>query len=333
MKENISRKTFIRSTAIVAASIPFGLKDLAASVEGKTNTPPVFAYAPTNSVVEKLSINIFSKHLHWLNYREMAVLANELGYDGIDLTVRDQGHVLPQNVEKDLPKAVDAIRNVGLEVHTITTDIKSADEKYTANILKAATAAGIKNYRMGWYEYSGKQEISTDLETFKVRLKRLAAINEKYQIHGDYENHTGRFGGPIWDLWLGMKELDPKWIGCQFDIRHASVDGAEAWPRNLDLIHRYLGSVTIKDFFWEKKDNKWSPSNVPLGQGMIDYPKYFGLLKKYQFQKPISQHFEYPLGGAESGSNKLSISKGEVIRHMQEDLVTLKTLLKGAQLI
>jgi L-ribulose-5-phosphate 3-epimerase len=313
MNANISRKQFIRNSVIAAAAIPLGLSKLSAAVLPESAGVP--------------SISIFSKHLHWLSYKDMAALAAQLGYDGVDLTVRKDGHVLPENVATDLPKAVDAIRNAGLEVYTITTDIRTAEEQHTAAILKIASEQGIKNYRMGWYGYTGK-DIQSDLETFKSNLKGLAAINEHYQIHGDYENHTERFGGPIWDLWLSLKDLDPRWIGIQFDIRHATVDGAEAWPKNLELIHKYLGSITIKDFHWEKKADKWTMQNVALGQGMIDFKKYFKLLKQYGFKKPISQHFEYPMGGAESGASKLSIPKEQVINHMQKDLETLKSLIK-----
>jgi len=328
MNKNISRKNFIRNAAIATVSIPLGLSELSAAIPARIAIP-----AKTNAGPgDQLSISIFSKHLHWLNYKEMASLAKELGYDGVDLTVRAQGHVLPEHVARDLPKAVDAVRNAGLEVYTITTDIRSAEEKYAEDVLKAASAMGIRNYRMGWYDYNKDQDINVQLEGFKVKLKGLAALNEKYHIHGDYENHTGRFGGPIWDLWFAFKDLKPQWTGCQFDIRHAFVDGAEAWPINLDLIQDYLGSVTIKDFQWEKTNNKWGLHNVPLGEGMIDYPQYFRLLKKYGFQKPVSQHFEYPLGGAESGADKLSIPKDEVIAHMRSDLLTLKSLLKAAAL-
>ena len=34
-----------------------------------------------------LDIHIFSKHLQFLNYRDMADAARTLGFDGIDLTV------------------------------------------------------------------------------------------------------------------------------------------------------------------------------------------------------------------------------------------------------
>lgn len=324
MDTNISRKQFIRNSAIAAAAIPLGLSSLSAAES--TEEPLPFAATQANAA-DKLSISIFSKHLHWLNYKDMAGLAAQLGYDGIDLTVRKDGHILPENVTKDLPKAVEAIRNAGLEVYTITTDIRTASEPHTASILKTAASLGIKNYRMGWYNYTGR-DIQSDLETFKNNLKDLAAINERYQIHGDYENHTERFGGPIWDLWLSLKDLDPKWTGIQFDIRHAIVDGAEAWPNNLGLIHKYLGSITIKDFHWEKKDGRWTTQNVALGQGMIDFKKYFRLLKQYGFKKPISQHFEYPMGGAESGTTRLSIPKEEVISRMQKDLQTLKFLIE-----
>ena len=51
-----------------------------------------------------LKISVFSKHFQWTNCREMAAIAKEVGFDGIDLTVREGGHVLPERVEADLPK-------------------------------------------------------------------------------------------------------------------------------------------------------------------------------------------------------------------------------------
>lgn len=37
---------------------------------------------------DKLKICIFSKHLQRLNYNDMASLAAEIGFEGIDLTIR-----------------------------------------------------------------------------------------------------------------------------------------------------------------------------------------------------------------------------------------------------
>ena len=40
----------------------------------------------------------------------------ELGFDGIEATVRKKGHVLPERVEDDLPRLVEALQKHDLEV-------------------------------------------------------------------------------------------------------------------------------------------------------------------------------------------------------------------------
>ena len=71
-------------------------------------TPSVFA-----GNYPKCKVSVFSKHLQWLDYEAMAELAAEIGFDGVDLTVRPKGHVLPERVDRDLPRAVDAVRKAG----------------------------------------------------------------------------------------------------------------------------------------------------------------------------------------------------------------------------
>lgn len=319
--DSISRKDFLKYAALTAAGLP-------AILSG----PSAFSLATRSSGTladaDKISISIFSKNLQWLNFRDMARLASKMGFDGIDLTVRAKGHVNPENVAEELPLAVDTIRKEGLNVYTITTDIKDASEKNTTNVLETASGLGIKNYRMGWYPYNNELEPSANIEAFKKRLTDLAVLNERYHIHGDYQNHTGLFGGSLWDLWLAIKDLDPKWTGCQFDIRHATVDGARAWPTGFKLINRHIGSMPIKDFFWEKENDKWLTKNIALGEGMVDFKQYFQLIKKHNIIKPMSLHYEYPLGGAESGATKLTMSQEEVIRRMETDLRKLKSWLK-----
>ncbi|NNU34799.1 hypothetical protein HK413_13385 [Mucilaginibacter sp. S1162] len=157
----VSRKNFIKSTAIALAGMPLGLSALA-----NVTKPPL---AKTDGPVAdgKVSISLFSKHLQWLNYKDMAALAAEIGYDGIDLTVRADGHVKPERIKDDLPKAVEAIKQAGLNVYTITTDIRDADEKYTADVLKTAAQLGITNYRMGWYSYDAGLDTVANLAIIK----------------------------------------------------------------------------------------------------------------------------------------------------------------------
>ena len=49
---------------------------------------------------------MFSKHFPELKYDELGKTCKDLGFAGIDLTVRPKGHVLPERVADDLPRAV-----------------------------------------------------------------------------------------------------------------------------------------------------------------------------------------------------------------------------------
>lgn len=328
-KVNIARRSFIYRTLVTATGLSLGLphSQIIAHQLSKTDNTRAKEQA------EKFSICIFSKQMHWLGYEALAETAAQIGFDGVDLTVRPKGHVLPEKVEADLPKAVKVIQKAGLSVPMITTNITTADDPNTEKILKTAHNLGIKYYRLGTLPYLNSLSIADNLERYKTQLAALAQLNQQYQLHGAYQNHAGtNVGAPVWDLWPLLQEADPKWLGCQYDIKHATLEGGFSWPLGFKLLHPYIKTMAIKDFVWVKKAGKWQIQYVPLGEGMVDFKQYFALIKQYKVSGPISLHLEYPLGGAENGAKTLTISKSRVIAAMQKDLNVLKQWLKEAQL-
>jgi L-ribulose-5-phosphate 3-epimerase len=277
------------------------------------------------------SINVFSKNLQWLDYGRMASVAAEIGFEGIDLTVRPAGHVLPERVTDDLPRAVEAVKKAGLQVPMITTAILSANEPHTENILKTAGALGVTSYRLGWLRYDDNISIDDNLRKFGEEFSKLDALNRKYNIRGEYQNHSGAFlGSPVWDVAGILKKFDASSMGLQYDVLHATVEGANAWPLALKHIATHVTSMPIKDFEWTKKDGKAAMALVPLGQGIVDFEKFFGLVKAMKIQGPFSMHFEYPLGGIENGTRKLTIPEKEVTGAMKRDVMKFREMLKDA---
>ena len=326
--KTISRKKFIATAALATAGIPFGLSALGKDALAPASLNDHGTNHP--SAAEKIKVSIFSKHLHWLNYTDMAALAAEMGFDGVDLTVRPDGHVQPENVATDLPKAVAAVEKTGLKVYSIVTNIKQPDEKYAVDILKAASALGIKYYRTAWFNYNNAITVPANLQVITKQFAGLAALNKQYNIHGAYQNHSGDlFGASIWDLWLALKDLDPTSIGCQYDIRHATTEGADTWATSIQPLVPHIKTTNIKDFYWEKKDGKWQVKSVPLGEGMVDFKKYFAVIKQNNIGGPLSLHCEYEaLGGAQDGAKQITISKQEFTTVVQKDLTTLRGWLK-----
>ncbi len=282
-----------------------------------------------------LKISVFSKHLHFLGWEEMARAAKEIGFDGVDLTLRKGGHIEPERAEQDLPKVAKIIRQAELELPMVTAGIIDVTSPQAESILRAMKSVGIKNYRWGGFKYDDNKPLPAQLETLKKEAAKLAALNRKYNVCAMYHTHSGlEVGASIWDLWLILKDLDTTRVSVNLDICHATIEGGVGgWWRSAQLVMPITHGIAIKDFKWAKNaKGEWVPAKCPLGEGMVNFKKFFALLKAANFSGLVQMHFEYPLGGAESGAKTLTIDKEKVFSAMKKDLSVLRGWLREAQL-
>lgn len=312
-KYSYSRRDFIKTSSLgVLASLPIlslPLKAVSMSLNSEYKQPPVF---------------IFSKHLQFLNFTNMSEAAKEIGFDGIDLTVRPKGHVIPERVEDDLPKATEAMKSFGLSCDLFSSGIEDASNPTDRKVLEVATQLGFKHYRTAWFKYLEDKDILESLNNYKSKIHGLANLNQELGITGCYQNISGPFmGASIWDLQQVLAGLSPQKMGSQYDVLHATVEAGKSWEIGLRLIKDHINTIVVKDFFWKKSNGTWKPHMTPMGEGMIDFPKFFSLLKKYNINVPISIHAEYDLGGAENGG-KPTIDKKEVFARIKKDLDFVK---------
>ena len=337
-----SRRRFLASVA--GAGAMAGLPGLWSSDAGESPS------------ARRLPIVYFSKHLQWLNWEKMAEATKELGFDGLDVTVREGGHVEPARVAEDLPKVAKIVRAAGLTIPMITAGIVDADSPSAEAIVRTAGEVGITRYRWGWFSWSDDKKVP-DLSDFratvksppnlllnvparlaqlKKRVAALAALNEKYKVCAMYHNHSGNMvGASVWDLWVLIKDFDPRWVSSNFDVGHAAVEGGfGGWVNSTRLMVPFMRGVAIKDFKWGKNaKGLWEPQWCPLGEGMVNFPAYFAMMKEANFSGPVQLHTEYPLGGAESGAKTLSVGKSQVLTAIRKDLATLKGWMRQAELI
>ncbi|MDQ6759998.1 MAG: sugar phosphate isomerase/epimerase, partial [Acidobacteriota bacterium] len=124
-------------------------------------------------------------------------------------------------------------------------------------------------------------------------------------------------------------DFDPKAVGINYDIGHATIEGGSGgWIDSFRVTGPYLRGVAVKDCIWAK-DTKgnWKSKFVPLGQGMVKLKEFFTMLQARDFQGPFQLHFEYPLGGAENGAKILKVPKEDVFAAMKADLLMLRALM------
>ncbi|MDR2815964.1 MAG: sugar phosphate isomerase/epimerase [Proteiniphilum sp.] len=269
------------------------------------------------------NISLFSKSIQFLDYDRMADVVTKLGFDGVDLTVRSNGHIQPENVETELPKAAKAMERAGKKITMIATDIVDADRN-AGIILSTASSLGIKYYRTGYFRYDDNRDINSVLDESRRKIERMEKMNRKYNIHGCYQNHSGPYkfiGGAVWDLHRIIRDFDPEFIGIQYDIMHASVEGAYAWPYALRLVAPWIKVLALKDYIWEQDGTgKWKDKVTPLGEGMVDFDAYLNEIKRLKIPANFTMHNMYDLGGAETGSLTPNMNEDTIFRKIKKDM-------------
>jgi len=286
---------------------------------------------------DRLTICAFSKHFQWANIPEMTEVCAKLGYGGIDLTVRDGGHISPARVEEDLPKAVEIVHKAGLTTPMVTSGIVDARSPHAERVIKTLAALNIRIYRWGGFVYDLKRDLPAQIAEFRARVKDLAALNKQYGVCAIYHTHSGegQLGASFWDLYMLLDGFDPNSVAVNYDIAHATVEGGlGGWVHSWRLLQSRVRGVAVKDFYWKRAaDGRWEVGWCPLGQGMVDFKRFLPMLKASGFHGPLQLHMEHPeLGGANDGKRELSISKDQLIAAMRYDIEALKTKLRDAGL-
>jgi len=304
----MQRRNFIKTTGVSVAGISLADNALAGSaMAAKSVKRPVCA---------------FTKCLQFLNFDQIAEVLARLQFDGADITVRPAGQIEPENVRTELPKAVKTLQKSGISLPMMVTAVTDTDNPTDVTLLQVAADSGIRYYRMGWLPYDLTKTIQQNLDSFKGKFERLAKLNEKLGIHGGYQNHSGlHVGAPVWDLYDLVKDVNPKYLGVQYDIRHAVTEGGYSWILGMKRVEPWIRAICIKDFVWGKDAKGASKhQNVPLGEGIVNFDEFLKEYGTLKVEAPISIHFEYDLGGAETGKKTTTMAPEKIYGMMKQDL-------------
>ena len=242
---------------------------------------------------------LFSKHLPDLNWSDLGRAVRDAGFDGVDLTVRAGGHVLPERAADDLPRAIEAIRSQGVAVPMVTTELVSASHPTARPLLHAAARSGVRFFKTGYWRYTASPDVRAQVAAAGDALAGLAALARECGIEMGFHNHAGYIGGALWEIAPAMDRLDAKWAGYYFDPRHAVAEGGGgAWKAATRMVAPRLKMVALKDFFWQKGAQGWQIEDCPLGEGLVDWIWVASALRDARFAGPISLHLEYDIPGA-----------------------------------
>jgi sugar phosphate isomerase/epimerase len=264
MKRRLKRRDFVQ---LAAGALLAGGAATRLGVDAQS-TPS----ASQTAGAARLKVDIYSRHLQWLRTAdEVAVAATEMGFDGVNVTVRPYpGHVDPEKVAQDLPPFVNTIRKHGLVVRTITTNIADAESPNAERIVATASSLGLTHYWWGTYRYDLSKPIYDQLEALKPRVASIAALSEKYKMTAAYHTYSmpAQVGSVMWDLLSLLRNFDPKFVGFHYDTGHEAHHINGLWEVNLRAAGPYITALAVKDYAPEQDlglRGQGGPYTGPIG--------------------------------------------------------------------
>lgn len=314
-----TRRDFVSTLTMAGAAVPFlSHINLGKDIMPENNYP----------------VRLFSKPLDSYEFDFMCECLVRSGIGGFDLTVRPGGKAEPTHVESVLPRLVEEAEKLGLKLDMMVTGILSAGDPLAEKVLKTASGLGISYYRLGWYDYDINTGIRKSIQKCRNELKEIAVLNRKYKIRAGYQNHSGvRIGGPVWDINELLQGIPSDLIGCQYDVRHATVEGANTWMLGMRLLADQITSLAIKDFTWKTINGKPEAVTVPLEEGIVNWDLYFQTVKELKIKGPVTLHVEYPL--LEEGEETLPLISQQniIVKKLTKDMDFLRLNLEKNNLI
>lgn len=256
-----------------------------------------------------MEIVLFSKplqHAAKLSLEEVGDRIIDLGFEGVDLTVRPGGLVEPHAGKERLSRAISIFREKGLSVPMLTTAITTCDDQVTRDVFEVADSAGIDYLKLGYWRYDGFGSLSEGLESMRTDLHLIRELSASFDVTPAIHTHSGDFlsANPalLWDI---LNDGDPANLGIYLDPAHLVAEGSRSgWRLNLDRVRDYVAMVAVKDFVWSREEidgetilqNRW----VPLGDGVVPWHDAVDHLETIGFEGPVSLHAEYDYRNSES---------------------------------
>jgi len=270
---------------------------------------------------------MFSKHLAPYSVPEVGAVIRDLGLDGVDLTVRPGGHVLPENVREGLPAAVKALSDQGLKVPMITTGVTDAGEEHADAIFATAAACGIRRLKLGYWPYKGFGTMAALIDDCQRKMDGIEALAARHGVRACIHIHSGNSASANAAIvYLLLKDRDRGATGAYIDPGHMTAEGSiSGWRQGMDLLAPMISLVAVKSMAWERTtdsatgDVVWRTKLVPLREGSVRWREVFGHLKEIGYDGPVSFHSEY-----QGGHSWRDLTVEELIAQTREDVAYIR---------
>jgi len=211
-----------------------------------------------------------------------------MGFEGVDLTVMPGGHVDPSKYMVQMDRAFQMFQDASLEVPMVSTAYTSASQPFAYQVLYISAQFGARFCKLGAWP----PQTAIPAALLRANLNQLATTSLQCRIASLIPNHAGSYPGrTISELDALMPPAGRAVLGYCFDPAQSVIESRSpnGWESELRAALPRLGAISLADAAITKDD----PVPCPLGEGVVDWKKFFAILKDVNFRGPISIRQDY----------------------------------------
>ncbi len=269
---------------------------------------------------DKNLFTVFSKPWPHKPLSELARHIKDLGFDGVELPVRDNFQVIPEKASRGLPEAAKIFEDNGVKIRSVAgpTNVETIEACGKAGVPILRVMARI-DMSIGYFECERR-----------IR-KEYDALLPALQDHGvtiGVQNHADYFVGSAIGLMHLIKGYDPKLVGAVLDPAHCGLDG-EPDDMAIDIVWSHLVLVNLKSAFWkrstgpEAEDVEWKKHWTTGRHGLTSWPKVAAELKKREYKGDYCLTAEYS-----DPSGQGDLKGDDVNRLVSQDIAYARSLFE-----
>lgn len=227
--------------------------------------------------------------------------AADLGFDGIDLLVREGFPASPAD-PSGIESTIRRFAATPTPVLTVTTDMTDIDGYPVDRLLGICADAGIPTVRVGYWYYDCRERYRVLLDRAREQLNRLAEVSARHgttllvQLHGGTIHSSGALAANL------IAGTDPGAVATYIDPGNQTVqDGREDWRLTLDILGDRLRCVGVKNGGWSARELRtsgqraWASDWLGVADGAVPWDEILAELLTRSYDGVLSFHGHYDL--------------------------------------
>jgi sugar phosphate isomerase/epimerase len=268
----------------------------------------------------KNKILVFTKPWKEESLEELAFLVKKMGFDGVELPVREGYQVNPENVKNELLHAKEILQKQNLIIGSIAGSLEK-------NTIEAMGTAGISLLRV-CIKIDMEKGYFKSVKEIQEKILGFQSILEKNKVKIGIQNHHGFNVGSALGIYHLLEPIPNTISGAVLDFAHCELAGEpsemayDILKNNLLLIN-FKSAIKVRINGPDETEAKWQIHWVTARNSLYSWENAVKILKNAHWNGPICIPAEYN----HIGSNQ-PIMGNETISRATNDLAYLKLLLE-----